>query len=88
MCYELNDANQLTVTYESSNDAPTLCNPTNHAYFNLSDDNKVDKRHEVVVKIRDIIAEEFDNGRVTIYGDEELVKLIKEIDSEFYNGIK
>ena len=36
VCYELNDANQLTVTYESSNDAPTLCNPTNHAYFNLS----------------------------------------------------
>ena len=34
--YTLNDDNQLTVDYQANTDAPTLCNLTHHAYFNLS----------------------------------------------------
>ena len=34
--YTLNDDNQLSIDYESANAQATLCNPTNHAYFNLS----------------------------------------------------
>ena len=34
--YVLNDENQLSVDYQANADAPTLCNLTHHAYFNLS----------------------------------------------------
>ena len=34
--YTLNDDNQLNVDYQANTDAPTLCNLTHHAYFNLS----------------------------------------------------
>lgn len=34
--YVLNHQNQLSIDYEAHTDAPTLCNLTNHAYFNLS----------------------------------------------------
>lgn len=34
--YTLNDNNQLSVDYQANADAPTLCNLTHHAYFNLS----------------------------------------------------
>lgn len=34
--YSLSDNSELTIRYESSNTEATLCNPTNHAYFNLS----------------------------------------------------
>ncbi|RFC62807.1 galactose mutarotase [Fulvimarina endophytica] len=33
--YELTGPGELTLTYEAVSEAPTLCNLTNHAYFNL-----------------------------------------------------
>lgn len=40
--YELDRANCLRIRYEGSSDQPTLLNPTNHSYFNLSGDGKRD----------------------------------------------
>ncbi|MGX7329516.1 aldose epimerase family protein [Enterococcus bulliens] len=36
--YTLTKANQLTITYDATTDTPTLFNPTNHGYFNLTGD--------------------------------------------------
>lgn len=36
--YQLTADNALQITYEADTDAPTICNLTNHAYFNLSGD--------------------------------------------------
>lgn len=34
--YLLNSENELTILYEAATDMPTLCNLTNHTYFNLA----------------------------------------------------
>jgi aldose 1-epimerase len=36
--YTLTDANELKIDYEGKTDKPTILNPTNHSYFNLSGD--------------------------------------------------
>lgn len=36
--YQLTEQNELRVTYQALSDAPTLFNPTNHVYFNLTGD--------------------------------------------------
>lgn len=38
--YTLNEENEWIINYEASTDAPTLFNPTNHVYFNLTGDIK------------------------------------------------
>ena len=39
--YELTDDNEVKLTYDAVSDADTLCNLTNHAYFNIGDDDTV-----------------------------------------------
>lgn len=34
--YELCDCNALKISYKATTDKPTVCNPTNHSFFNLS----------------------------------------------------
>ena len=36
--YTLTDANELRIEYEGETDKPTILNPTQHSYFNLSGD--------------------------------------------------
>ena len=36
--YTLTEANELKIDYEGKTDKPTILNPTNHSYFNLSGD--------------------------------------------------
>ncbi|WP_239255274.1 aldose epimerase family protein [Listeria ilorinensis] len=36
VCYTLNEQNEWRITYSAETDAPTLYNPTNHIYFNLT----------------------------------------------------
>lgn len=40
--YELNDDNALSIQYEAHTDKPTAVNMTNHAYFNLGEENCLD----------------------------------------------
>lgn len=47
--YSLNDDDTLTIEYEASADADTLCSLTNHAYFNLDGDFVSVLKHKVFI---------------------------------------
>lgn len=51
--YALDDRNTLTITYRARTDAPTPCNLTNHAYFNLNGgngDNGLDQHLQILAE--------------------------------------
>ena len=50
-----------------------------NSYFDLPDEHKVDKKDELVVKMKEIVDKQYAEGRNTVMGDEELVNIIKEI---------
>ncbi|WP_371414847.1 2-isopropylmalate synthase [Caloramator sp. E03] len=47
-------------------------------YFNLKGNNKIDKKHPVVQKIKDWVDKEYENGRTTVISNNELEALVKE----------
>lgn len=55
-----------------------------NTYFNLKDDEAFNKRDEVVVKVKEWVDAQYDEGRVTVITDEELEKVtmtvIKEVN--------
>ena len=53
--FSFNDANELAIDYFATTDKDTLCNLTNHAYFNLGDDDTV-LDHELMIKSRKMTA--------------------------------
>ena len=46
-------------------------------YFNLKDDEKIDKKSELVLKIKEWIDKEYEGGRQTVISDEEMLELIE-----------
>jgi len=56
-----------------------------NGYFKLSGRNmQIDKRDPIVVKMKELIDQEYRDGRTTIMSDEELEKMVQEIDPEAY----
>lgn len=55
-----------------------------NAFFKLNGENKIDKRHPVIAKIKEQVDLEFAEGRTTVFGDEELESLLRSLDAEFY----
>lgn len=53
--FSLNDADELAIDYFATTDKDTLCNLTNHAYFNLGDDDTI-LDHELMIKARKMTA--------------------------------
>jgi aldose 1-epimerase len=48
--YTLTDENELIIDYSASTDKPTICNLTNHSYFNLSAGKQSTiERHELMI---------------------------------------
>lgn len=50
-------------------------------YYKLPDEHKVDKNDPLVVKIKEYVDAEYEEGRCSSFGDDELVNLIYAIDS-------
>ena len=49
-----------------------------NTYFKLPDDKKVDKNSELVGAVKEWVDEQYEEGRVTVLTDEELIKVIDE----------
>lgn len=55
-----------------------------NSHFKLKGGIEIDKKSELVAKIKDVIDQDFAEGRTTTYSDTELENLIKDIDSDAY----
>ncbi|WP_058486252.1 beta/alpha barrel domain-containing protein [Defluviitalea phaphyphila] len=53
-----------------------------NSYFNLTGDKALDKRDEVVVKVKEWVDKQYEEGRVTVITDEELEKVTLSIMKE------
>lgn len=51
-------------------------------YYNLPDEHKIDKKDELVLKIKERIDSEYALGRNSIWGDDELDDIIRSIDHD------
>lgn len=53
-------------------------------YFNLKDRAPVDKKHPVIVRLKEWVDTQYSQGRVTSIGDEELEAALRELAPDFY----
>ncbi len=56
-------------------------------YFNLEGESKIDKAHPVVAKIKAMIDKEYEEGRCSVMGDDELCNMVRTSDKAFYKKI-
>ena len=56
-----------------------------NVYFNLKDEDKVDKKSELVRKIKEWIDNEYEGGRQTVISDEEMTALIEKFAPGKFN---
>ena len=56
-------------------------------FYGLSSENKIDKSHPVVAKIKEMIDKEFDNGRCSVMGDDELDNMLLICDKELHKKL-
>ncbi|MCR5691345.1 MAG: galactose mutarotase [Eubacterium sp.] len=68
MTYTLTDDNELKITYETKTDKDTICNLTNHSYFNLAGEGSGNiEGHEVCLKasgITEVTDDLIPNGKI------------------------
>ena len=58
-----------------------------NSYYKLRDEYVIDKHHPLVVKMKELIDKEYENGRTTVMGDNELDDMVRMLDSEIYELI-
>lgn len=58
-----------------------------NSFFRLIGDEAIDKRAEIILKMKEAVDAEYVAGRNTVMGDEELENILKEIDYNEYNTL-
>ena len=56
-------------------------------FYRLDDDKSVDKKSELVAKVKEAVDLEYTEGRNTVMGDDELEQIIKQIDFDAYEKL-
>ena len=57
-------------------------------YFNFKGEKALDKKHPIVVKIKEWVDKEYENGRVTCISDTELAKLATAEYDKYKKGME
>ena len=58
-----------------------------NGYFRLDGDHLIDKNDPLVVAVREMVAEQYANGRNTVMGDEELEIMTRNANVERYERL-
>jgi Isopropylmalate/homocitrate/citramalate synthases len=58
-----------------------------NGYFKLEGDKKIDKRDELVLKVKEAVDKLYEESRTTSIGDDELVNIVHEIDPKRYKKL-
>ena len=56
-------------------------------YYELPKDRRIEKSHEIVAKIKAMIDKEYENGRCSVMGDDELDAMIMVCDKDFHKKL-
>ena len=56
-------------------------------YYELPKEHRIEKTHEIVGKIKELIDKEYENGRCRVMGDDELDAMIMMCDKEFHKKL-
>ena len=58
-----------------------------NGYFGLKGDMAMDKRHAIVIKMKELVDAEYAHGRNTVMGDEELEQMAYDADPQFFDEL-
>ncbi len=56
-------------------------------YYELSDEHKIEKSHPIVSKIKELIDKEYEDGRCSVMGDDELDAMLMACDKDFHKKL-
>jgi len=59
-----------------------------NSYFGLQGENAIDKKDPMVVKLKELVDDEYAKGRTTVMSDEELESMLRQIAPEFVEKFK
>ena len=59
-----------------------------NSYYEIPEPNRVDKKHPLIEKMKNRVDALYADGRTTVMADEELDKMVQELDIDLYNKIK
>ena len=55
-----------------------------NGYYRLRGEHVIDKRHPLIAKMKELVDEEYANGRTTVMGDNELDDMVRILDYDTY----
>jgi isopropylmalate/homocitrate/citramalate synthase len=56
-------------------------------FYELSDENKIEKSHPIVAKVKEVIDKAYADGRSTVMGDDELDNILMMCDKKFHKKL-
>jgi len=76
-----------TVAVDSHSGLAGIAHWMNGFYRLANTPNVIDKRDDIIVKMKDLVDKEYVDGRNTVMGDEELEAMLKAIDFDLYEQL-
>ncbi|MBQ1848343.1 MAG: 2-isopropylmalate synthase [Clostridia bacterium] len=76
----------VTVAVDSHSGAAGIAHWLN-SFYSLSGENRIDKHDPIVLKIKDRVAQMYEDGRTTVMGDTELEDILRQLDFALYEKL-